>query len=158
MNTKKRKAVLCIGSYIILKRKVKCKTRSCWTKNWLRKKKSLSHLPLLQELRDEPGDFKNYLRMDETVLNDLLNMVNDRLTKQNTQMRECISPYERLVATLRFLATGRSYEDLKYSTGISAQSLGRIIPETCKILYEELKDEYMKVRKYISYEIKYLLY
>jgi hypothetical protein len=115
-------------------------------------------LPLLQELRDEPGDFKNYLRMDETVLNDLLNMVNDRLTKQNTQMRECISPYERLVATLRFLATGRSYEDLKYSTGISAQSLGRIIPETCKILYEELKDAYMKVRKYISYEIKYLLY
>lgn len=64
-------------------------------------------------------------------------------------MRDCIPPYERLVATLRYLATGRSYEDLKFSTGISAQSLGFIIPETCQILYEELKDNYMRVRKYI---------
>lgn len=60
-------------------------------------------------------------------------------------MRECISPEERLVATLRFLATGRNYEDLKFTTRIAAQTLGGIIPETCQIIYENLKDEYMKV-------------
>jgi hypothetical protein len=31
-------------------------------------------------------------------------------------MREAITPKGRLTAILRFLATGRSYEDLKYST------------------------------------------
>ncbi|KAF6197544.1 hypothetical protein GE061_008508 [Apolygus lucorum] len=49
--------------------------------------------------------------------------------------------------TLRFLATGRSYEDLKFSTGISAPSLSQIIPETCKALYEVLKKDNVKVRR-----------
>jgi hypothetical protein len=31
-------------------------------------------------------------------------------------MREAATPHERLPAALRFLATGRSNEDLKYST------------------------------------------
>ncbi|VEN41894.1 unnamed protein product [Callosobruchus maculatus] len=37
-------------------------------------------------------------------------------------MRQSISPHERLTATLRFLATGRSYEDLKFSVAISSPS------------------------------------
>jgi hypothetical protein len=44
-------------------------------------------------------------------------------------MRNSIIAEERLTATLRYLATGNSYEDLKFSTGISPQSLGKIIPE-----------------------------
>jgi hypothetical protein len=42
-------------------------------------------------------------------------------------MREAITPSERLTATLRYLATGRTLEDLKFSTPIS-QALGRVIP------------------------------
>ncbi|XP_031341136.1 uncharacterized protein LOC116169243 [Photinus pyralis] len=48
------------------------------------------------------------------------------------------------MATLRYLATGRSFEDLKFSTGISSSALCQIIPETCKALYQVLKKEYMK--------------
>lgn len=53
-------------------------------------------------------------------------------------MRQSITPHERLSATLRCLATGRNYEDLKFRTNISAQCLGIIVPGTaiCKILYE----------------------
>jgi hypothetical protein len=64
-------------------------------------------------------------------------------------MRQAIPPEERLIATLRFLATGRSYEDLKFSTGIAAQTLGYIIPETCKVIFDVLKKEYLKVKKNI---------
>jgi len=53
----------------------------------------------------------------------------------------------RLVATLRFLATGRSYEDLKFSYAISAQALGKIILETCCAIYEVLRQKYLKVSK-----------
>lgn len=60
-------------------------------------------------------------------------------------MRESIPPEERLIATLRFLATGRCYEDLKFSTAISAQALGYIIPETCMVLFEVLRADYLKV-------------
>lgn len=61
-------------------------------------------------------------------------------------LRPSISPHERLTATLRFLATGRSYEDLKFSTLISPQALGQIIPETCQAIYSVLKNKYLKVK------------
>lgn len=50
-------------------------------------------------------------------------------------MREAVSAEERLIATLRYLAVGNSYEDLKFTTAISPQLLGRIIPETCTAIY-----------------------
>lgn len=60
-------------------------------------------------------------------------------------MREAVSTEERLIATLRYLAVGNSYEDLKFTTAISPQLLGRIIPETCTAIYEGLVEDYMKV-------------
>ena len=82
--------------------------------------------------------------MDEETYDMLLSLVTPFITKQDTYMRQVILPHERLTATLRFLATGRSYEDLKFSTYISPQALGRIIPETCAIR-EALQPDYMKV-------------
>jgi hypothetical protein len=45
------------------------------------------------------------------------------------------TPHERLSGTLHFIATGRSYEDLKFSAAISAKYLGVIVPETCAAIY-----------------------
>jgi len=72
-------------------------------------------------------------------------MVSPLIQKKDTAMRQAITPHERLTATLRFLATGRSYEDLKLSTIMSRQALGKIVPETCRAIYKVLK-EYYKVR------------
>ena len=62
-------------------------------------------------------------------------------------MGQAVTPHERLTATLRYLATGRSYEDLKFSTIMSPQALGKTIPENCRAIYKVLK-EYCKVRVY----------
>ena len=103
----------------------------------MKKRNKYTHLNLLRELRsNDPDDFKNYLRMDCGVLDELLNILKPYLTRQDTRLRKSITAESRLEATLRFLATGRSYEDLKYSTAISAQALGYIIPETCRTIYE----------------------
>lgn len=58
------------------------------------------------------------------------------------------SSFNCLIATLRYLATGRNYEDLKFSCAISPQFLGKIIPETCWAIYRALKEEYMTVSKF----------
>lgn len=122
------------------------KRRTKWEKNWLKNRNKYTHLHLLRELRsNDPDDFKNYLRMDCAVFDELLNILKPYLIRQDTPMRKCITAESRLIATLRFLATGRSYEDLKFSTAISAQALGYIIPETCRTIYEVLKKDYMKV-------------
>jgi hypothetical protein len=62
-------------------------------------------------------------------------------------MWQAITPHEGLTATLRFLATGRSYEDFKFSIIMSPQALGKTIPETCRVIYKVLK-EYYKVRAF----------
>ncbi|XP_023312062.1 uncharacterized protein LOC111692338, partial [Anoplophora glabripennis] len=73
-------------------------------------------------------------------------------------MRLAVALHERLSTTLGYLATGRDYEDLKFSTRISAQALGRIIPEslglyshlshTCSDLYAKSIAGSTIVRKY----------
>jgi hypothetical protein len=76
-------------------------------------------------------------------------------------MRQSISPHERLTATLRFLATGRSYEDLKYTTLIPPQALSYIITETCDAIYRVLEHDYLKVhtaKKCYLFILFYLLY
>lgn len=123
------------------------KARSRWAKDWLLKRATLSHLNLLDELKLEPEDWHNYLRMDEQTYLKLLQLVTPLIKKSDTHLRVSISPHERLTATLRFLASGRSYEDLQYTTIISPQALGRIIPETCDAIYRVLKEEYLKARK-----------
>lgn len=121
--------------------------RQWWVKAWMKNRNTYGHMPLLQELRDNfPTDFRNYLRMDAESFRILLDLVTPIISKQDTRMRESISAEERLTATLRYLATGRSFEDLKFSTGISSPSLCKIIPETCKAIYEVLKKTDLKVR------------
>jgi len=55
----------------------------------------------------------------------LLTKVSPYIKKNNMCLRDAISPKRRLIATMRYLATGRSFEDMKFSTGISPQSLGK---------------------------------
>lgn len=120
--------------------------RSCWTKKWLQRRDEFSHMTLLKELKENnPDDFRNYLRMSDEVFQEIHATIAPFIQKQDTMLRKAISSEQRLIATLRFLATGRSLEDLKFSTAISAQSLGNIIPETCRALWHALRDQYMKV-------------
>lgn len=127
----------------------KKRKRKQWMKEWLKKRNQFTHVNLLNELSLEPSDWRNYLRMDETTYFKLLEHVTPYIAKQNTNMREAISPHERLTATLRFLVSGMSYEELKFPTAISPQRLGVIIPETCKAILCVLKN-YMKVLIYCS--------
>jgi hypothetical protein len=112
-------------------RKKKKTKRKTWVKKWRLDRDRYGHTPPLRELRDnDPEDYKNYLRMDNTF-EYLLNLVSPYIAKQDTVMRNCIKAEERLAATLWFVATGRSLQDLKFSTCISASALCHIIPETC---------------------------
>ncbi len=138
--------ILVLSAVKVQKQKNKKKKvmRKYWVKNWLLKREKFSHINLLNELRSEPEDWRNYMRMDEATYLELLQLVSPKIEKQSTVMRQSISPHERLSATLRFLATGRTYKDMQYSAIISQQSLSSIIPETCHAIYESLK-KYIKV-------------
>lgn len=138
--------LLSTAAVCILKKKNDLKVkRKKWSKSWLLQRDTFSHTNLIGELRSEPDDFRNYLRMDEDTYTNLLNLITPMISRTDTIMRRAITPHERLSATLRFLATGRSYEDLKFSAVISKSALSAIIPETCDAIYKALKDTYLKV-------------
>ena len=72
---------------------------------------------------DSPEGYKNYLRISDENVQYLIAKVKSLIAKQDTVMRNAVTPEARIAATLRFLTTGRSFEDLKFATIISPQAI-----------------------------------
>jgi len=148
--------LICTAITLALKSKSegKRKLRSKWAKDWLLKRNNLSHIYLPKELKLEPSDWYSNLRMDSEAYLELLQKVTPRIRKCDSVTRRAITPHERL----RYLATGRSYEDLKLSAAISPQALGVIIPETCAADEREesvVKQHNLFRKKYSNSEATY---
>ena len=81
--------------------------RRWWVKPWLMNHDNLgAHNTLLKELQSEDTEaYKNYLRMDKSSFDYILEKVAPFIRKENTRMRSSIPASERLGITLRFLAT-----------------------------------------------------
>lgn len=73
----------------------------------------------------------------------LLTLVGPSITKQDTSLRKSISAVERLVVTLRFLASGDAQQSMSYSFRIGKTTLSHIISETCNAIYEHLRNDYL---------------
>ncbi|KAJ8970707.1 hypothetical protein NQ314_001054 [Rhamnusium bicolor] len=122
LRSKKQKFAALLVILLLQEPVVKARKRF-WVKNWLLERDTLSHMTLVRKLRESAkDDLKNYLRMDDMCFYKLLDLVKPYISKKNTVMRKAISPEERLVVTLRYLATGRGLEDLKFSAVISPQA------------------------------------
>lgn len=81
-----------------------------------------AHMHVINELRRELHNCRNYLRMDENSYTKLLEHIFPLLQNEDIIMRLAITSYELLSTTLRYLAAGRNYENLKFSARISVES------------------------------------
>jgi len=54
--------------------------------------------------------------------------------QKNKIMRDSLSVEERLALTLRFLATGRAFEDMRFSVTISPSAISQAVIEKCEAL------------------------
>lgn len=79
--------------------------------------------------------------MSSTDLEWLLCKISPLIQKEDTNYRAAISPLERLLLTLRFLATGDSYTSLMYLFRISKQAISLIVPEVCDAIISVLQDQ-----------------
>ena len=78
-------------------------------KEWLKNRNAQgAYHQLIKELSTiDVSGYRNFVRMDSSTFELLHNMVAPIIQRQNTVMRESISPGERIAITLRFLATGK---------------------------------------------------
>ena len=119
-----------------------------WTRAWIHRRRQLgAHHALMKKLESEdPQSYRNFIRMDKQDFDELLTKVTPFIQRRDTNMRESITPTERLSLTLRYLGTGDSYHSLSYLYRVPVPTLSETIPETCQALYLCLKEDYMKVR------------
>ncbi|XP_050676131.1 uncharacterized protein LOC126973060 [Leptidea sinapis] len=96
---------------------------------------------LAELLAEPPGQFDNFTRMSVTDFEYLLHKVAPMITKMDTPKREAIPAKIRLAITLRFLASGDSFESLHFLFKVSSSIISRIVPEVCIALHRVLKDQ-----------------
>ncbi|KAG5872392.1 hypothetical protein JTB14_005344 [Gonioctena quinquepunctata] len=83
--------------------------------------------------------------MTEETFDKLLHRVQIQIQKNNTVLRDSISPKTKLIITLRYLATGESSISLQYNFRVSQAAISGFIPLVCQAIYDELKGEYLHV-------------
>lgn len=139
-----------VAAIIVILEKPKRRVRKCWSRPSLLERKShgVVHLmnslkkdDIISECRIDNGNIKNFCRMSSPDLEWLLCKIAPLIQKQDTNYRVAISPLERLLLTLRFLATGDSYTSLMYLFRISKQAISLIIPEVCNAIASVLQDQ-----------------
>ena len=83
--------------------------RKCWVKNWVRRRdRHGAYTKLIRELQlEDAQQFRNFTRMSAVEVQSLVNILGPVIGKQDTAMRNAISVEERVIVTLRFLATGK---------------------------------------------------
>ncbi|XP_068098292.1 uncharacterized protein [Hyperolius riggenbachi] len=73
----------------------------------------------------------------------LLELIRVDITKENVNFRPSISAEEKLLVTLRYLATGQSFASLHYSFRLGKSTIAYIIRDTCKAIWKRVAPIYM---------------
>ncbi|XP_069813762.1 uncharacterized protein [Dendropsophus ebraccatus] len=94
---------------------------------------------LYVNLRRYPDKFKNYCRISVQQFDDLLRLVGPELTFEDTNMRRAICAEERLLITLRFLATGESFASLHFQFRVGVSTISGIVKCTCVVIWQKLQ-------------------
>ena len=117
-------------------------------KPWLQRRSYLGCFEtLLKELRPEDeAECKRFLRMTPQIFDELLELVEEDITKENTRFRDAIPASIKLAITIKFLATGMSYSELAYQFRVHKSTIAKFVPEICEVIYNRLKEDYMKIR------------
>ncbi|XP_052889577.1 uncharacterized protein LOC128297897 [Anopheles moucheti] len=87
---------------------------------------------------------KTFLRMTKEDFDQLLSFVGPRIQWMDTNMREAVTAQERLMITLRFLATGETFTSLQFIFRVSKSLISSIVKDVCAVLNEQLRS-YVKM-------------
>lgn len=88
------------------------------------------------------GTFRNYFRMSRNQFDYILRSIADDIYKAETTIVP-ISAEERLMVTLRYLATGQSMTSLHYEWRLAVATISHIIIEVCEAILNNLKSRWL---------------
>ena len=85
--------------------------RSVWVRPWIERRVQLGqYTRLMEELRlEDVKAFKNFLRVEPELYEELVERVSHRIWKQDTAYRQSLRPGLKVAITMRYIASGDSY-------------------------------------------------
>ena len=111
----------------------------------MRRQEKGAYSTIFKELAiEDTSGFTEYMRMPHPKFNELLSIISPYIQKKDTVMRMSIQPGERLALTLRYLATGESFQSLSFQFRIGKSTISDIVMQVCTALLNTLKREYLK--------------
>jgi hypothetical protein len=131
------------GQYKVIRKERK--RRSIWVRQWLARRPDLGqYVRLLRELKKEDSKgFRNFLRVDFDLYKEILQRIEGRIKKLDTNYRKALSPGLKLAITLRYLASGDSYHSLMYGFRVAHNTISLLIPQVCEAIIAEYAAEYV---------------
>ena len=90
---------------------------------------------------EDTTSFFNYLRMQPAMFDEIMNRVGPRIQKKDTNLRKCLDPGLKLAITIRHLSSGDKYPTLQYDFRVARNTICSIIPEVCRAIVHEYKNE-----------------
>ena len=121
------------------RKKRRRKRLEVWMRSWISRRRQFGmYDQLLVELRNE-----DFLRMPPEMFDELLTRVSPRITKQHTWYRQPLEPGLKLALTLRHLASGSKYSDMKYGWRVPHNTQSLLVREVCQAIVDEYVPEVM---------------
>ena len=101
---------------------------------------------LVQELLvEDPKTYREMMRMNYESFKQILGFIEPYITpKQSTIETKIVSPAERLVLTIQFLATGETFRSLHFQFRIGERGISYIIEEVTGAIVRHLGKEHIK--------------
>lgn len=94
---------------------------------------------LVREMRrHDDEEFFQFTRLSIAKFDELLVLVGPSLLKQNSR-KDVLSPYLRLLITLRYLATGESFKSLHLTFRVGRSTVAEVVYSTCKVIQKILQ-------------------
>ncbi|XP_069588388.1 uncharacterized protein [Ranitomeya imitator] len=111
-----------------------------WVHPLLEERPEKGHfINLYADLRRYPEKFHSFCRLTINCFDDLLQILRPHLTLQDTVMTQAICADERLLITLRLLATGESFASLHLQFRVGKSTISKIVRRTCDVIWQKLQ-------------------
>lgn len=121
--------------------------RTMFCRDWLLRRAEFGvYHQLMEELRREDvAAFKNFLRVDPLLFQELVDRLTPRIEKKDSWFQKAIPPGLKVAITLRHFATGDSYHSLMYAFRVAHNTISYIVKEVCEAIVAEYSEEVLNV-------------
>ncbi|XP_068130636.1 uncharacterized protein [Hyperolius riggenbachi] len=100
---------------------------------------------LYDDLRKHPEKFFSYTGMSIDSFDELLEEFYNDLKCEDDIFRQAVTPCERLLLTLRFLASWHSYSSLHLEYRLRKSTVKVVVLSTCTLLWSKLQPKFMEI-------------